>query len=181
MIQRLQQLLYRIREFLGINKLRTSETKAMILISTSTKFKLSQIKLDEYSLKLDAESLEWVSEMKYLFCWLMTVWALKSIGSTYIRAKISKKLYFFSRISTHLSMFARTTVFRTIIQPHFDYCASLLYLMDQNSYQRLQVLYNRGIGTILRCNRYTPIQTMLDCLNWFPVRKTWPFLAMTYI
>lgn len=174
-IQRLQQLLYRIREFLGINKLRTSETKAMILISTSTKFKLSQIKLDEYSLKLDAESLEWVSEMKYLFCWLMTVWALKSIGSTYIRAKISKKLYFFSRISTHLSMFARTTVFRTIIQPHFDYCASLLYLMDQNSYQRLQVLYNRGMRTILRCNRYTLFRPCWIVSTGFQLEKHGPF------
>lgn len=64
-----------------------------------------------------------------------------------------------------VSLFSRVMVFKTILQPHFDYCATLLFLLDSGSIQSLQVLFNRCRRTILRCSRYTSINLMLSTLR----------------
>lgn len=99
----------------------------------------------------------------------------------YIQRKIRKKLFFFYRISANLSLASRLLVYQAIIQPHFDYCASLLYSLDKNSQAVLQKLQNRGMRIILRCNRYTPIISMLTVLQWLPVQKRLFYLTMVFV
>ncbi|KAJ8940950.1 hypothetical protein NQ318_010151, partial [Aromia moschata] len=72
-------------------------------------------------------------------------------------------------IANSLSIMTCITVYKSIIQPHFDYCATILYMLDKNSISELQKLQNRGMRIILRCNKYTPINLMLECLQWMNV------------
>ncbi|KAJ8938942.1 hypothetical protein NQ318_014559, partial [Aromia moschata] len=60
-------------------------------------------------------------------------------------------------IANSLSIMTCITVYKSIIQPHFDYCATILYMLDKNSISALQKLQNRGMRIILRCNKYTPL------------------------
>lgn len=42
----------------------------------------------------------------------------------YILKKIGKKISFLNRIGNFLSAYARCTVYKTIIGPHFEYCST---------------------------------------------------------
>ena len=88
-------------------------------------------------------------------------------------------MFFYSRIASNLSLYSRRTIYNTIIQLHFDYCSSLLYILDNNSKGSFQKLQNRDMRILLRCNRYTPIKSMLN-LNWITVEARFYFLAMIF-
>jgi hypothetical protein len=95
--------------------------------------------------------------------------------------KILKKLYFFSRVSKNLSMNTRITVYNTIIKPHFEYCATIVYSFDLNKISVLQRMQNRAMRIILRCNKYTPITIMLNSLQWMSIKERLYFLSMIFI
>ena len=80
-----------------------------------------------------------------------------------------------------MSVVTSITVYNTIIQPHFDYCASLLYSLGSNKLSVLQKLQNRGMRIILKCNRYVPIGFMLASLQWLSVTDRLYYLSMIFI
>ena len=86
----------------------------------------------------------------------------------YIFLKYIQKRYFFKRISQNLSTETKITVYKTIIQPHFGYCASILYLFNLNKLNALQKLLNREMIIILRTSRRRRVarfQWKRDCIN----------------
>lgn len=178
-LQNLNVQLERVEKYLNINKLKlnANKTKAMIL---TTKFKHSGIVYRDVNIKMYGTRLEIVQEIKYLGFIIDNHLTFKS-HFEYIRGKISRKLFFFSRIAQHLSMNSRITVYNAIIQPHFEYCPSLLYLLDNSCICSLQILQNRAMRIILSCNRYTPIILMLSCLEWQLIVKKIKFLTMIFI
>jgi hypothetical protein len=68
--------------------------------------------------------------------------------------KISKKLYFFK--------YKCLLIYKSIILPHFDFCASVLYLMDKTKIV-LQKLQNRGMRIILFCSTLSEFENFLLC------------------
>lgn len=178
-IRKTQRELDRIEQYLNINKLKLNvdKTKAMIL---TTKYKYSQINTDILDISIYGSRIEIVTKIKYLGFYIDNLLTYKD-HFEYIKKKIGTKLFFFSRIAGNLSMNSRLLVYQTIIQPHFNYCSSLLYLLDNNCKASLQKLQNRGMRIILRCNRYTPIYLMLQCLEWRSVRISLKYYTMTFI
>lgn len=178
-VGRMNRLLKNIEIFFSTNKLKLNadKTKAMVV---GSKFKTKNLNLCELNLTIENKNIEWVIDIKYLGCIIDNNLTLKK-HCEYIQKRISRKLFFFSRVAKNLSMAARITVFKTIIQPHFDYCATLLYLGEDGPIQALQVLFNRGMRIILRCNRYTPISLMPTVLKWFSVRQRLYYFAMIFI
>lgn len=178
-ITRANLVMEKFERYLGINKLKLNvkKTKAMIL---GSKYKLNHINYELLQIKTENEAIEWVHDIKYLGFIIDESLTLKC-HCEYIQKKISKKLFFYSRIAANLSLYSRKTIYNTIIQPHFDYCSSLLYILDNNSKGALQKLQNRGMRILLRCNRYTPITSMLKTLNWITVEARLYFLAMIFI
>ncbi|CAH1100104.1 unnamed protein product, partial [Psylliodes chrysocephalus] len=86
-----------------------------------------------------------------------------------------------SRITNNLSTSTKITVYSTIIQPHFDYCASILPLFNLNKLNQLQKLQNRGKCIILKTNCLTPIATMLNSLQWFSIQQRLYYLTIMFI
>lgn len=178
-IIRMNSALTKLEEYLNVNrlKLNVTKTKGMIL---GTRYKLKNVNTAYIQLKINNENIEWVTEIKYLGIFIDDNLNLKK-HYEYVYKKISKKLYFFTRISSYISMFARKSVYQAIIQTHFDYCSTLMYLFDKNRLQSLQKLQNRGLRIILKCNRYTSIRTMHESLNWMYVEDRIYLLCMTFI
>ena len=58
-----------------------------------------------------------------------------------------------------------------MIKPHFEYCSTILFLGNNQMIERLQKLQNRGMRCILMCNRLTPIQSMLNTLQWLTINQ----------
>jgi hypothetical protein len=72
-------------------------------------------------------------------------------------------------------------IYKSIILPHFDFCASVLYLIDQTKIGVLQKLQNRGMRIILKCNKYTPIRNMLNTLQWMSVEQRLYYMSMIFM
>lgn len=172
-------VLSKVNHYLNINKLKLNidKTKAMILTS---KFKYSKININYYNLSINGVPIEFVTEMKYLGFNIDNTLTFSS-HFHYIYKKIFKKMYFFSRISHHISTSTKITVFNTIIKPHFEYCSTIMYLFDLNKISQLQKLQNRAMRIILKCNRFTPINTMLLTLEWLKVSDKLYLSAMIFI
>lgn len=158
-------------------KLNVNKTKSMII---TTNYKYNHIHWDDIQLEINSKKIEFVSEIKYLGVIIDKRLNFNS-HSEYINKKISVKLYFLSRICKRLSMYAKLTLYNSLIQPHFDYCATLLFMLDKNKIDQLQKLQNRGLRLLLGCNRYTSINFMLNALNWLSVKDRIFFVTMVFV
>lgn len=178
-VQKMNDELINLEKYLRRNKLKINvqKTKAMIISNHS---RTKNVDKDNITLIIENKKIEIVKQFKYLGVVLDENLTYKEHFIT-IQKKISKKLFFFSRIAAQISMKARLTVFNSIIQPHFDYCSTILFLLDNTSKASLQKLQNRGMRLILKCNRYTPITHMLETLQWQSVTKRLTFSAMIFI
>lgn len=176
---KINSVLRSLNKYLKMNKLKLNVNKSKAMIIT-TPYKYNQISNNQISIEINNEQIEIVKEIKYLG-FMLDNHLLFSGHFEYIKKKILKKLYFFSRVSQHLSLNSRITVYKTIIQPHFEYCPTLLYFFDFNKMSQLQKLQNRAMRIILRCNRMTPISMMLQTLDLLKVERRLYYLVMTYI
>lgn len=99
----------------------------------------------------------------------------------YVCKKVSKKLGVLNRCSNYLSSSTKCKIYNAIVLPHFIYANTILYMANKNEMQRLQKLQNRGMRTILKCNKYTRIDDMLNTLNWLDVRNLIKYFSMVFI
>lgn len=178
-MSKMNKILVEIYEYLNLNKLKLNVTKTKAMILT-TRYKYSKININQYILVISGEAINFVNEFKYLGFILDNTLSFNA-HFDYIHKKISKKLYFFSRIAQNLTLYSKVTVYNTIIQPHFDFCGSLLYSFDLNKMSALQKLQNRGMRIILKCNRYTNISLMLNTLQWLSVSQRLYQISMTFL
>lgn len=119
---------------------------------------------------INNQTIERVTEIKYLGVVLDENLSFKQ-NVNYIVKKVAKKINFLRRLSTNISIFARLTIYKAIIAPHFEYCSTLLLYLNINELQILQKMQNRAMRVILQCNRYTPINNMLQTLNFMTVKQ----------
>ena len=78
-------------------------------------------------------------------------------------------------------MFSRILVYKSIIAPHFEYCATLQLYLNNNEIQQLKKMQNKAMRIILKCNRYTPIDTMLNVSNILNVRQRIVLKSLQFI
>ena len=58
-----------------------------------------------------------------------------------------------------------------MIKSHFKYGSTILYTCRSTTQiERLQKLQNKAMRSILKYNRYTPIQLTLDTLKWLNIQ-----------
>lgn len=95
--------------------------------------------------------------------------------------KAARKFGVLCRISRYLTTDAKILIYKSIIAPHFDYCASILFLATRQQFKRMQVLQNKVMRLILRCDRLTPRQNMLDCLQWMSVRQRVEYNTLVFV
>jgi len=89
----------------------------------------------------------------------------------YMLKKIGKKTSFLNRIGSFVSPYTRCIVYKSIIAPHFEYCATLLIGMGETQLNKLQIAQNRAMRVILQCNRFTKVEHMLQALQFMSVRQ----------
>ena len=75
----------------------------------------------------------------------------------------------------------RIRVYKTIISPSFYYCPTILYFGTQNNIDKLQLLQNKCLSVILRCDRFTSVDAMLNCLGLMRVKEFLFLQTMSFI
>lgn len=62
-------------------------------------------------------------------------------------------------------------MYQSIISPHFEFCATILFLCNKSEIKRMQVLQNRAMRIILKCPKLTPTKVMTDMLMWMTIKQ----------
>ena len=78
-------------------------------------------------------------------------------------------------------MNTRIKGYRTIISPSFSFCPTILYFGTQENIDKLQLLQNRCLRIILKCDRYTSISNMLECLGLMNVKQFLFLQTMSFV
>lgn len=176
-IQKINITLELINEWFTTNGLMVNAKKSKYMIIGSNKYLNQNI---DMCVKYSGEHLEKVVTMKYLGIIIDNKLTFND-HINYICKKISKKLGFAYRVSKHLTLNTRKTIYNTIIKPHFEYCSSILYMCNDTNISKLQLLQNRCMRFILKYNRYANINIMQCTLNWFSVKDNIKYRTLIFL
>lgn len=157
--------------------LNLTKTKYMLIGKNYT---LSSLDTTNFYVELNNYKIEQVKEIKYLGVIIDENLKFKK-HCEYILNKMSKKVNFMRRIGGNLTMSTKILLYKAIISPHIEYCSSILFNFNQNEIEKLQKLQNKSMRTILKCNRYTPIKTMLEVLNFMNVKQRIIFKTLDFV
>lgn len=151
-----------VNKWLKMNKLKLNENKT----------KLMEINMNNESVfKINNEVIEKVNEIKYLGFIIDKQLKFKE-HMEYICKKIGKKIGFFKRIRNKISILTAINIYNTTIKPHFEFGSTILYTCcTSTQIERLQKLQNKAMRSILKCNIYTPIESMLNALKWLNIKQ----------
>jgi len=62
-------------------------------------------------------------------------------------------------------------VYKSVVAPLFEYCASVLIGVGNTNLQYLQKLQNKAMRMILKCNRSVRIVDMLEALKFMSINE----------
>lgn len=175
-LERVNEDLENLYKWLCSNKLKTNINKTKYMVITNGQF----IENNHPRLSINNEELERVSSIKYLGVQIDDKLRF-SEHVNYIEKKIAKKVGFMYRTCSRLRRDYKVTVYRTIVEPHFIYCASLLYLCTIADKEKLQKLQNRAMRCILRRPRDYSVKRMLDELGWLSVKQAIEYYSLILI
>lgn len=68
-----------------------------------------------------------------------------------------------------------------MIQPHFSYCSSILFLCNKTDILRLQKMQDKCMKNILRTKRKTKTNEMLEKLKLMSVNETITYNTLTFV
>lgn len=122
------------------------------------------INKDDVNIYIDGSKLQIENEIKYLGVILDSKLQFDE-NTDYLCKKLGMKMSVMSRLRHELNTEQKAMLYRSLIEPHFTYCASILYLAKQSDIDRLQIIQNKCMRNILRVDKYTNSQFMLNALN----------------
>lgn len=164
---KLNMVLGILEEWMNVNMLKMNADKTKYMIVRSIR---KEIKTDIIVKSLDGTIIERVEITKHLGVMIDSKLRWDN-HCDYMLKKIGKKISFLNRIGNDISVYTRCTVYKSIIAPHFEYCATILVGMGETQLNRLQVAQNRAMRVILQCSRYTKVELMLQTLKFMNVRQ----------
>lgn len=153
-------------------KLNVSKTKYMVVTTRRSE--------SNCTISVDGELVERVNAIKYLGVMLDEKLSFAEHVDYTIR-KAARKLGVLCRINRYLSLDNKIMVYKTLIAPHFDYCASILFLATNQQRKRMQIVQSKAMRMILRCDRLTPRILMLDSLQWMSIRQRVEYSTLVFI
>ena len=163
-VNKLNTDLFKLQKWLNYKKLKLniSKTKSMLITLKNDTF--------NDSIKVGEDIIESVSCLKYLGVMIDSRLNFNEHLDTIIK-KISSKFGVIYRIRKSLSFFAKITLYQALIEPHFIYCSSVLFMSNQNKLQELQVLQNKFMRLLLGCDYMTRSNQMAIKLGWLKVKN----------
>lgn len=158
----------RLQIWLKLNSMyvNTEKTKFMLI-----KSKYNMIDTNSHmGIYINNEPIQQVVECKYLGI-LIDDNLLFSSHASYITSKIAKKVNLIGRLR-HVSTWTKLLIYKTIVLPHLNFCATILYLLNNTQIHEIQKKQNQALRKILNCDRYTSIKYMLERTELLSVRQT---------
>jgi predicted ester cyclase len=161
-----------VAAWLKIYKVKLNTSKSKYMVIAKSKYKLTSLTNDMKTTPLEIESqfLERVEVFKYLG--VMIDCCLKfDEHVSYVIKKAGKKVMYLGRLRNKLSMSTKKLIYNCIVAPHLDYCATVLWRTSEENLDKLQVLQNYAMRSILNCRRRASKRFMLRKIGWLDVRQ----------
>ena len=158
--------LSRIFEWLCYSKLtlNVSKSKAMLIASNKSLFMPRSIFINE-------QEVEQVTEFKYLGIIVDSNLSFAK-HAEYTLKKLNAKFYVLKRAEKKLNFESKKLYVSSLVMSHFNYCASVLFLLSDSQLSEFQKVMNRFARLILKTDFLTPRVEMLNKLNWLSVKQT---------
>lgn len=162
--------LIRLEQWLSANRLKLNVPKTKAMTFCNNKLRKQYLDFVNFKFVIDNEEVENVQDFRYLGIILDEELNFNKHGH-FIITKLAKKVGIFQRKCNNLPITSKIQICQAIITPHFDYCSSILFLLNKNHIERMQKLHNKIMRAILWVNKYTPINKLLDSLCWISVKQ----------
>jgi len=75
------------------------------------------------------------------------------------------------RVGKDTTAYMRCIVYKSVVMPLFDCCASVLIDLSKTGLQYLQKLQSKAMRIVLRCNRGVRTADMLQALNFMSINE----------
>lgn len=157
----------KVEEWLKLNRLRLNADKTKVMLIRGIRKKTVE---NNVRIHIENKKLEVVSEIKYLGV-IIDKNLNFSAHVDYISRKVGGKLGLLRRIGKDISPYMRCVVYKSIVAPLFEYCATILVGLSKTNLQHLQILQNQGMRIILRCGRRVRIMDMLEALHFMSIKE----------
>lgn len=134
----------------------------------------------QIDLDMERENIEILSQIKYLGLFIDEKLDMNA-HVDYVCSKASKKLGVLNRLRKKMDIPEKICIYKTIVAPHFNYCASMLFLCNESQIYRMQKIQNRAMRAITNVNGYTSVNLMIDTLCWLSVRQRITLLTLELV
>lgn len=145
-------------------KLNINKTKYMIL----TRRNINEDDITE--LKINDEILQRVNSIKYLGIIIDSKLKFED-HINYTIEKVANKIGVMQRTTKFIQKKYKIILYKSIIEPHFVYCPSILFIISDKEVDKLQKLQNRCMRFILQKPKDTRTADMLKTLDWLSVKQ----------
>lgn len=142
--------------------LNTSKTKYIVICKRSQE--------RETCIKIGSETIERVKSLKYLGITIDDKLTFKEHFKI-ITTKIAKKVNYLGRRRNKLDRDTKVLLYKSMIMPHLDFCATVLFMMNEEELRTIQKLQNKALRIMLNKTMYTPRREMLESAKIMSVKQ----------
>jgi len=144
-----------LAEWLNSNKLKLNLEKTKYMIITSRRTEAAS----NTNLKIYGENIQRAQNIKYLGVTIDQKLTFKDHLAT-ITKKMSSKTGFLGRLSKKLTSKTKLLIYNSIIQPHIDFCSTIIFMATEEEIGDLQIIQNRVLRLILKKGPRTSIECL---------------------
>ena len=160
--ERINEDLAQIEIWMNENDLKLNTTKTKVMIIGNN--------IINDDIKINNTILEIVNEYKYLGVIIDNKLKFDKYAR-YICNKMAQKTNILARIQNKLNYINKIQIYKSIIAPYIEFCSSILFMCNDTDIERIQKIQNRAMRIILKMPKTTPINIMLNMLQWLNVRE----------
>lgn len=120
---------------------------------------------------INEQEIDIVTEFKYLGVIIDSNLSFANNAQSVIK-KLNSKFYVLKRTEQKLNFESKKLYVSSLVMPHLNYCATILFLLNDSQLNEIQKVMNRYARLILKAEYQTPRVIMLDKLKWLSVKQT---------
>jgi Reverse transcriptase (RNA-dependent DNA polymerase) len=167
MSEKMNEILVNVSDWLKFNRIALNAAKSNYMIFDNKPRSKNKKDID---IIIDGVKIQKVTQVKYLGVILDENLNFNANGD-YVVKKLNKKLGFLRRQGGKMNEFCRTLYYKSLVQPHIDYCSFILNMMDKGILDKIQKLQNKFIKAIKMKKEISNYETVLSELKIVKVNK----------
>lgn len=160
-VEEMNKILEIVSDWLKFNRIALNINKCKYMIFEN---KSNKNAVKEAVIKIDNILIEKVSQIKYLGVMLDHKLNFNANAENVVK-KLNKKLGFLRRQGSKMDEISRTLFYKSLVQPHIDYCSFLINMSDKKFLDLIQKIQNKFIRAIKLKNRMENHELVRKQLN----------------